>query len=207
MGAIKVIAFDCDGVLFRTEAANSAYYNDILANFGRPPMTPEQFAYTQMHTADEAIRYLFQEPQRIAEARAFRKQSGYDPYIKYMEMDPDLIPVLEAYKGRYGLAVATNRSDTMQRVLVEHKIAGYFDLVVTALDVVRPKPYPDQLLRVLEYFKALPDEMIYVGDSELDEQAAKAVGVVFVAHRNPSLEADFHIQRLNEINNILNSKL
>jgi beta-phosphoglucomutase-like phosphatase (HAD superfamily) len=31
-----VVAFDCDGVLFDTEAANWAYYNHILGHFGRP---------------------------------------------------------------------------------------------------------------------------------------------------------------------------
>lgn len=205
MESIKVIAFDCDGVLFDTRKANQAYYNDILKHFGRPPMTPAQFEYTQMHTADEAIAFLFKDPEETAEAQAFRKKSGYGPYIKYMKMDPDLIPLLEKYKGRYSLAVATNRSDTMGRVLVEHGLCGYFDLVVTALDVPRPKPFPDPLLRVLEYFAVSPEEMMYVGDSKLDEQAAQAAAVPFVACRNQSLSADFHIRRLKEITGILNN--
>jgi phosphoglycolate phosphatase len=200
---IKVVAFDCDGVMFDTEAANQSYYNDILENFGRPPMTPEQFAYTQMHTADQAISYLFVDPLTIAAAHEFRKKSGYHPYIKYMKMDPDLIPLLESYKGRYGIAVATNRADTMRRVLVEHGIDRYFDLVVTALDVARPKPYPDPLLRVLEHFNIAPREAIYIGDSALDEQAAASAGIPFVACRNPLLAGDFHIKRLTELNEIL----
>jgi phosphoglycolate phosphatase len=204
-GFIKVIAFDCDGVMFDTEAANKAYYNDILTHFGRPPMTPDQFAYTQMHTADQAIAYLFEDSHHIAAAHEFRKKSGYHPYIKYMIMDPDLIPLLEAYRGRYGIAVATNRSDTMGRVLVEHGIARYFDLVVTARDVDRPKPYPDSLLRVLQHFQIAPQEAIYIGDSTLDEMAAKSSGIPFVACRNRSLDGDFHIERLKEIDEILNN--
>jgi HAD superfamily hydrolase (TIGR01509 family) len=200
---IQVIAFDCDGVMFDTEEANKAYYNDILAHFGRPPMTAEQFEYTQMHTADQAIAYLFEDPRRVAAAHEFRKTSGYHPYIKFMKMDPDLIPVLEAFRGQYGIAVATNRSDTMRKVLVEHGIDGYFDLVVTALDVARPKPYPDPLLRVLHHFNISPREAIYVGDSMLDETAARTAGVHFVACRNPDLDGDFHIERLSEIDDIL----
>jgi phosphoglycolate phosphatase len=203
-GFIKVIAFDCDGVMFDTVAANQAYYNDILVHFGRPPMTSGQFDYTQMHTADQAIAYLFEDPESISAAHDFRKKSGYHPYIKYMKMDPDLIPLLESHQGRYGFAVATNRSDTMRKVLVDHEIARYFDLVVTALDVDRPKPYPDPLLRVLQHFNIAPREAIYIGDSTLDETAARSAGIPFVACRNPDLGGDFHINRLAEINEILN---
>lgn len=205
MGSIKVIAFDCDGVLFDTVDANRAYYNNILAHFGRLPMTSAQFEYTQMHTADEAIAHLFEEPEKFAAAQAFRKESGYDPYIRHMKRDPDLIPVLDKYKGRYSLAVATNRSDTMRKVLVEHGLSRYFDLVVTALDVPRPKPYPDPLFRVIEYFAIAPEEAIYIGDSKLDELAAKAAGIPFVACRNRLLDGDYHIQRLREIDGILNN--
>ncbi len=200
---IKLIALDCDGVMFETVNANTAYYNDILAHFGRPPMTPEQFAYTQMATADEAIAHLFSDPESFAAAQAFRKKTGYDAYIKHMDMDPDLLPLLEKYTGVYLLTVVTNRSDTMRKVLARHGIERYFDLVVTAMDVPRPKPFPDPLLKVMDYFSLSPDEMIYVGDSAVDEQAARAARVPLVACRNPGLDGDFHIQQLRELDHVL----
>lgn len=203
MTGIKVIALDCDGVMFETVNANTAYYNDILAHFGRLPMTPEQFAYTQMATADEAIAHLFPEPESFAAAQSHRKKTGYDAYIKHMEMDPDLLPLLKKYNGVYHMAVATNRSDTMRKVLAQHGIEHYFDLVVTAMDVARPKPFPDPLVKVMDHFGIRQDEMIYVGDSAVDAQAARAAGVPMVACRNPQLEGDFHIQRLTEIDDIL----
>ena len=36
MKNIKVVAFDCDGVMFDTTKANIAYYNQILDHFDRP---------------------------------------------------------------------------------------------------------------------------------------------------------------------------
>ena len=189
--------------MFDTEKANKAYYNYLLNHFGRPPMTPDQFSYAQMHTVDESIAHLFPEPDKFEAAQALRKQTGYDPYLKYMEIEPDLVGLLEKYTGRLHIAVATNRMDTMNKVLAVHGIEKYFDLVVTALDVPRPKPYPDPLLRVLEYFHVAPDEMLYVGDSELDDLAAKAAGVPLAAYDNPSLAGDFHITRLNELEKII----
>jgi phosphoglycolate phosphatase len=152
---------------------------------------------------DESIAHLFPDPESYAAAQALRQQTGYDPYLKYMEIEPDLIPLLEKYTGRLKLAVATNRTDTMNKVLAVHGIEKYFDLVVTALDVPRPKPHPDPLIRVLEYFHVAPDEMLYVGDSELDDLAAKAAGVPLVAYDNTSLAGDYHIKRLKELEKII----
>jgi len=190
--------------MFDTERANKAYYNDLLSHFGRPPLTSDQFSYAQMHTVDEAIAYLFPDPHSFEAAQKLRKQTGYDPYLQYMEIEPDLIPLLKKYTGRLKLAVATNRTDTMNKVLAVHGIAKYFDLVVTALDVPHPKPHPDPLLRVLEYFHVAPDEMLYVGDSELDDLAARAAGVTLAAYDNDSLAGDYHITSLKELERIIN---
>jgi len=203
MNKIRVLTFDCDGVMFDTRKANTTYYNDLLKHVGRPPMTPDQFAYAQMHTVDESMTFLFPDPEDFAAAQRLRKMTGYDPYLKYMEMEPDLIPVLEKYAGRLKIAVATNRTDTMNKVLAVHGIEKYFDLVVTALDVLRPKPHPDPLIRVLDFFHAVPQEMLYVGDSELDAEAAAAAGVSLAAYDNPSLAAAFHIRRLRELEAII----
>jgi len=196
MTQIRVVIFDCDGVLFDTEKANRMYYDDLLAHLGRPPMTDEQFAYAQMHTVEEVMKMLFPDPKGRADAEKYRKSNGYTPYIRYMEMAPGLKDVLGRLRKNLSTAIATNRTDTMSRVLAIHGLEPYFDFVVTALDVESPKPAPDPLFRVMEHFSIRPGEMIYVGDSSLDEQAAKASGVRFVAFCNPDLDADFHVDSM-----------
>ena len=202
MPAIRVVAFDCDGVLFDTVAANRAYYNAIMAAMGKPEITDEQFAYVQMHTVDQSLAFLCG-PEGVADAHARRRQLSYFPFIQHMKKAPDLDTLLKRIDGSIHTAIATNRSNTMNRVLEEHGLAGRFELVVTALDVMRPKPAPEQLLKILEYFDAGPDEMIYVGDSELDEMAARAAEVPFIAYNNPSLSADFHVTGMKEVGRIL----
>ena len=203
MKNIKVVVFDCDGVMFDTIKANRAYYNQILNHFGRPDLTPEQLIHSHMHTADEALANLFHDENTLKAAQAYRKSMSYLPFLKYMEMEPYLKPLLERLKPQYKTAIATNRTDTMNRVLAEHGLEGYFDLVVSANDVQHPKPHPDQLIKILAHFKTTPREVIYIGDSELDEMAAKAAGIPFVAYNNKSLAANFHIQSLKEIEGIL----
>jgi len=203
MKNIKIVVFDCDGVMFDTIRANTAYYNQILGHFGRPAMTAEQFAYCHSHTADQAIANLFNDEAGFTAAQAYRNSMSYLPFLKHMEMEPYLKPLIERLRPGYKTAVATNRSDTMDHVISEHGLEGYFDLVVCAGDVDHPKPHPDQLIKILEHFRIEPCDSLYVGDSDLDEIAAKAAGVAFVAYQNRSLAADFHIQSLKEIAEIL----
>lgn len=200
---IIVVAFDCDGVMFDTTRANMAYYNRILNHFGKPDMTPDQFSFAHMHTVDETIAHLFDDEASFAAAQTFRKGMSYVPFLKDMEIEPHLKSLLERLRPRYKTAIATNRSDTMDRVITEHNLEGYFDLVVSSSDVKRPKPEPDLLLRIMEHFSIGPRCVVYVGDSELDEQAAKAAGVPFVAYNNTALSADFYIKSLKEIEDIL----
>jgi len=203
MENIKVVAFDCDGVLFDTEKANMAYYDQVLNHFDLPAMTKEQFAFTQMHTVDQSLAYLFEDKTTLEIAQTFRKNLSYIPFLKFMEIEPYLKPLLEKLRPAFKTAIATNRTDTMDRVLTEHDLTEFFDLVVTASDVKRPKPDPEPLVKIIEYFNLKPQHMIYVGDSKLDESAAKSAGVVMVAYKNRSLLADFHIESLKELEYIL----
>jgi phosphoglycolate phosphatase len=203
MGTIKVIAFDCDGVMFNSEKANTAYYDRILNHVGLPDMTPEQFAFVHMHTVGEALAYLFPEEKMLRDAYTFSKKRGYFDFIKLMEIEPYLKTLLGNVRPGLKTAVATNRTNTMDQVLKAHGLDGQFDLVVCALDVPQPKPYPDMLVKVLDHFGVAAHEMLFVGDSALDAQAAIAATVPFVAYGNTSLQADHHITTLKALENII----
>jgi HAD superfamily hydrolase (TIGR01549 family) len=203
MVSFKVVAFDCDGVIFDTEQANRVYYSNILRHFGRPAVTDEQFAFVHMHTIFESLAYLFPDEKSLTAAHVFRKTMDYQDYLNYFIMEPHLASLLEKLKPQFKTAIATNRSDTMNRLLEAFDLDGYFDLVVTASDVKRPKPHPDVLLKISDIFKISPNEILYIGDSRLDELAAKAAGMPLVAYRNPGLSAAYHVNHLNEIEGLL----
>ncbi|MBU1053002.1 MAG: HAD family hydrolase [Proteobacteria bacterium] len=203
MNDIKVVAFDCDGVMFDSGQANMDYYNTVLKYFGKPQMTPDQFVYAHMHTADEVLSHLFRDPESLEAAQLFRKEMSYKPFFKSMKIEPDLISLLKKIKPKYKTAIATNRTDTMQGILSEFNLESYFDLVVCALDVVHSKPHPESLLKIIEYFDVEPAQVLYVGDSVVDETAAKAANIPFVAYRNDKLSADYYIMRLEELEDML----
>lgn len=203
MTNFKIVAFDCDGVLFDTEQANRVYYSTILQHFGRPEVTEEQFAFVHMHTIFESLAYLFPDEKSLKAAHDFRKTIDYQNFLSYFLMEPHLVSLLEKLRPQFKTAIATNRSDTMNRLLAEFDLDDFFDLVVTASDVERPKPHPDVLLKISDHFKVSPQEVIYIGDSRLDELAAKAAGMPLIAYRNPTLSASYHVNHLNEVEGLL----
>ena len=195
---LKVIAFDCDGVMFDTQKANREYYNRLLSYFGYPPLTPGQFDYIQVNTVERSIAHLFS-PTELRAVNQYRREMGYLRFIDYMEIEPDLKTLLKGLRRKYKTAVATNRTDTMDKVLEAFALTGLFDLVVTALDVSNPKPAPDCLESIFKTFQAAPSEVMYIGDSLLDQQAARAAGTQFVAFDNQDLDADRHIRSFKEL--------
>ncbi len=201
--SIKAVAFDCDGVMFDSSLANRAYYNQVLQHIGLPVMTAEQFAYAHMHTVDETLAYLIQDQELLFTARRYRKQMDTSAFIRQLVIEPSLKALLKKLSPDYGTAIATNRVDTMDRVLSEYGLSGEFDIVVTASDVRFPKPHPEQLLVILAHFGIQPEEMVYIGDSLLDTQASQAANVPFIAFGNPNLQADTHIDRLDQVEAIL----
>ena len=203
MAEVKLVIFDCDGVMFDSRGANEAYYNHILIHFGKSRMKGEEADYVHMHTADQSVAYLFRDDPRVEQALAYRHQISYLPFIPNMRMEPYLKAFLEYLRPGHKTAISTNRSDTMHRVLVDHGLEGYFDLVVSSLDVTRPKPDPESLLKILGHFDLFPHEAIYIGDSEIDELAAKAAGIPLVAYKNSRLSAAFAVEHFKEIEILL----
>jgi len=203
MKNVKLVAFDCDGVLFDTAQANRFYYSHILQHFGRPALTEEQFRFVHMHTVHESMAYLLPDENTLEAAHDFRKTMDYRKYLSYLKVEPQLVALLEKLRPRIKTAIATNRTDTMEQLLAEFDLDGYFDLVVTSSDVKQPKPHPEALLKILEYFGLASHQVIYIGDSQVDELAARAAKMPLVAYRNRELTAEYHIDSLGELEEIL----
>lgn len=194
--SFSAVIFDCDGVMFDSRQANIRFYNHLLTRFGLPSMTEDKIDFVHMHTADESIRHIFEGSPHMEQAQAYRWEMDYTPFIEHMVIEPDLKEVLQFLKPEFGLAVATNRSNTIGTVLECNGLSKYFDIVVSALDVEHPKPHPESLLKILRFFSIGSQQALYVGDSSVDLETARAASVPFVAYKNRALEADFHLDRL-----------
>ena len=190
---LKGLIFDCDGVLVDSRDANIAYYNLLLAELGKPPLTPAQEAYAQMASSRQAVeQVLTPEEMELVPAICARK-----PYretaLPLLKLEPGLEDLLPWLKQRgVRMAVHTNRGRGMEDVLDRFDLHGFFDPVITVQHVL-PKPDPEGVLRILEVWGLNPTEVGFVGDSETDMGAARAAGVPLLAYKNLGLEAAAHL--------------
>ncbi len=191
---IRLVAFDCDGVLFDSRQANTAFYNAILAHFEQPPLTPEAEDFVHSHTVWESLAYAFQGYRRLEAVFAYCRTLNYQPFIPMMVEEPHLRDFLGYLRPAFFTALATNRTTTTHAVLSYHGLTEDFDLVVSAQDVSRPKPHPEAFERILNHFGLTPREAIFIGDSAVDEAFAANAGVDLVAYRNPRLQAAHHLE-------------
>jgi len=192
---LKLVVFDCDGVMFSSRESNRLYYNHLLQAFSCPPMDEDELNYVHIHNVHNSVAHIFRNHGRIAPEAidAYRRRLDYTPYLRSMAMEPDLITFLELIKPRYRTAISTNRTDTMEIILDTFALRPWFDLVVTALTAPRPKPAPDGLEMILAHFQVRPEEAIYIGDSEIDREHCAGVGVDLIAFRNRVLDARYHV--------------
>ena len=91
---------------------------------------------------------------------------------------PDVADTLGAmYAKGLPLGLVTNKPTPFVAPLLEAlDIAKYFSVVIGGDDVQNKKPHPDPLLLVASKLGIKPEQLLFVGDSRNDIQAAKAAG-------------------------------
>lgn len=198
---LKLIVFDCDGVMFDSKKATCKYYNHLLQHFGLPPMTESEQDFVHMSSVTDSTAHIFRHYKKptLEEVNAMRAQFTYTPFLKYMEMEEDLIEFLQRITPKYHRAISTNRTDTMVPLLKKFNLEKYFEKVVTANSAKKPKPAPDGLLEILDHFSCRPEETVFIGDSIVDEQHAAACDVPLIAFKNPQLNARYHVNSFLQI--------
>lgn len=201
----KVVIYDCDGVMFDSFEANFAFYERILSRFDKLPLDrndAETMRVLHTYANVDVMAYLFAGDDRRAEAQAFAGTIDYRELVPFMLMEEGFRETLNALQPRVELAVCTNRTTSMDLVLESFDLSRYFGCVMTAARVENPKPHPEPLLKVLEHYRIAPGEALFVGDSDVDRQAAEAAGVPFIAYK-ADMPAFARIDRHDEILTLL----
>jgi len=199
LSRIRGVVFDCDGVLFDSRDVNRHYYNHILLALGLAPMSREDEEYVFMHTVDAALARII--PPGLRErASGVQGHMTYNDFIDRMIPEPGLVELLDGLETLgVRMAVNTNRKNSMELVLERFDMTRYFDPVMTAAKVARPKPDPEGLCRIVTAWGMDMEEMAYIGDSSVDQETTQRAGVPFWAYRNPGLSAQLHVDSFHEL--------
>lgn len=191
--SVQGFIFDCDGVLIDSFLANIAYYNSFRTRFGLPPMSPEEEMFTHTQNVFDSLRRIVP-PEHFDAAMEHRKQVDYKSILPFVRREPGVRTLLSWLKAaRFALGVNTNRTDTTGMVFEAVDLLGFFDPVMTAGIAPKPKPDPAGMHAILDAWGLGPGDVVFVGDSDVDEHTARNSGVPFWAYKNPELDAELHV--------------
>lgn len=180
----SAVIFDLDGTLLYTLEEIAVATNAALARLGYPEHPVSAYPYFVGNGAKTlALRVLPEEKQCQEEHEALYavliEEYGRllntiaRPYDGVMEM-------LSAYitAGKQ-LAVLSNKPDELTKVAVKKFLPGVdFITVQGALSDVPLKPVPDSALGIASMMKLEPEQIVFVGDSDVDMQTAHNAGMI-----------------------------
>src|SRR5262249_17648915 len=122
---IELVIFDADAVLFYSIESNVAYYNAIFRQVGEPALDAPQDSRSISYAADEMfIARARSDRTKLEAMRAVARSLDGSAFFKMLRPPLELRPFMLQLRPRYRLGLATNRSQTVPK-LVEHlKLEG-----------------------------------------------------------------------------------
>ena len=180
-----IIIFDLDGTLINTIDDLGQACNYALAACGYPIHPIEDYPRLVGNGINRLIERALPEAHRNEET-VLRLRKYFVPY--YDEHNCELtcpydgiIELLQTLKEEgHTLAVASNKYQAATEKIVAHFFPGVFDVVLGERENVARKPDPQIVWDIMECLEDA-SEMLYVGDSLVDAETAKAAKIPFVA--------------------------
>ena len=190
--------FDMDGVLIDSGAHHRHAWRMLLDEMGAEPADPEHWRLTIGRPSEEAIPLLLGRRVSDAEARRLarrkrdfyqaRAQKGLDPVLGVREF----LESLEELGVPCAVGTSASRWDA-ERLLDDLGLLRFFDVVVTADDVMLGKPDPEVWAQAARRLRVTPAHCVVFEDAPVGIQAARAAGMraigVTTAHTDAELLA------------------
>jgi len=192
--SIKLVVYDCDGVLFDSSEAVKAYYDYVFDKFDLEQLdwsNPDHFRNAMMMTNDQIINHFVKDQEKVNEILEFAKNLNFKKFTPMMIPETNIHETLEVLRDKkYHLAIFTNRGISLDYLLEYFDILKFFPVRVTCFDVANPKPDPEGLYKILAHYGVEKNETIFIGDSPSDYHAAKSADVPFLSYKTELFESD-----------------
>lgn len=182
---IRAAIIDLDGTMLHTAPDFHVAVNRMRSDLGLAPLDIETITHFVGKGTENLMRrvlsvdYTPDEVERhFARALASYQQHYLSINGDYATLYPDVREGLEALRAKgMRLACVTNKPIAFATPLLEKAgLSGYFDVVYGGDSLPKKKPDPYPLLQVCDDFGLQPQQVVAIGDSSNDAQAARAAG-------------------------------
>ena len=215
---IKAVIWDMDGVLVDSEDIHPVVESKTAKYFGMDfpvEKVRELYLGVQLENEfDDMIKRSGKSGITYEQMRKVRDQFLKEHLKKGIDSVPHAKEVINELSANYKMAlVSSGERFWGEDALEKLELLRYFQVVIFGEDVENHKPNPEPFLKAAESLGLTPSEIIVIEDSESGFKGAKAAGMKLIARRSDHNRgkdfslADFIVEDLREIPQILNSKL
>lgn len=182
---VKAVVIDLDGTLLHTAPDLAEAANRMLSELQMPRIDD---ALLKTYIGNGVTRLIKRvltrsmdgepEAELLARAKPIYEKHYADVVSLHSRPFPDVVEGLQALQAAgYRLACITNKAERFTvPLLKDTELFDYFELILSGDSLPRMKPDPLPLIHACEHFGVTPDEMLLIGDSLNDAQAARAAG-------------------------------
>lgn len=195
----KLVIFDLDGTLLNTIADLAASTNHALAANGYPTHPTEEYRFFVGNGINKLFERALPEGEKT-EANVLKIRQHFIPYYDVHCADltkpypgiPELLKTLQ--QREIQLAVASNKYQRATGKLIPYFFPDiHFTAILGQREGVPRKPDPQIVHEIMRMANVSTDEVLYVGDSNVDMQTANnarvdSVGVTWGFRPRAELE-------------------
>ena len=170
-----VILFDADGTLIDTEKLIMDSFRHTFAHFKPDYTLGEEELHSFMGPTLRATFEKYFPEEQVDEVVNFYREFNHREHDAYVKEIPHAKEVLSTLKkDGYTVGVVSNKMEALvRRGLHVCELEEYMDTIIGCDGVTNPKPHPESLLLACKNTLSPVDDVIYVGDTPGDVQAAK----------------------------------
>ncbi|MGD9787882.1 MAG: phosphoglycolate phosphatase [Sulfuricellaceae bacterium] len=183
--AVKAVVIDLDGTLLHTAPDLAEAASRMAAELGLPPIGLDEIkTYIGNGVSRLVKRVLTRDMDAEPDAELFaRALPVYEKhYTEGVSREsrpfPGVVEGLQALKqAGYRVACITNKAEKFTVPLLKDTgLFDFFELILSGDTLPKKKPDPLPLLHACKRFGITPDQLLLIGDSLNDAQAARAAG-------------------------------
>lgn len=175
--------FDFDYTLADSSRGIVTCFRIVLTRHGYMEVTDDEIKRTIGKTLEDSFSILTgvtDAAQLAGFKEEYRKEADTHMTVNtvlFLETKSVLVALRDS-GARIGI-ISTKYRYRIEELLEQHFPANFMDIIVGGEDVKTAKPSPEGLLFAIKQLHVSKAETLYIGDSTVDAQTAKAAGVDF----------------------------
>lgn len=206
---IQYVIFDMNGIIINDEWVHELAFQQVLNNYDIQLTSADYLRYIAGQTDREGLSNYLKSNNYHLDLKGILKQKSskyLELFPKHKATYPGLLALIKRLSSNYTLALASGAiRKEVELVLNEFKLRPFFKVTLSADDVAKGKPDPEQYLLTAEKLGASPIECVVIEDSKSGVVAAKSAGMQVIAvtttHAKQDLiQADRIVDNFSEIN-------